>query len=229
MEIPVKAASDLLSRVAWDLFGTITFQGKVPRPNKAFGQAWEHFRCASRLTGTRYDHLLIALRWERGEIGGRPHFHYLLGGTLTSNRMSLSKMLEREWVVRTGGFPEIRPFDISRNGCAYVSKCMDITGSGGDIFELRKFDRAEVVVVSSSVVRIIRASEQMRKAVTRYGVRENRSVESRSAQGVVENNNCRDEERDCQGLLASAPVASHMTSGVSRWRSTKDGFFSRCN
>jgi hypothetical protein len=60
-----------LARVRWDVFGTLTFKGCVPRLSVAYSHAWRHFRQAAKFTAQPYDQLLIALRAELGEKGGR--------------------------------------------------------------------------------------------------------------------------------------------------------------
>ena len=82
-----------LARIDWDLFGTLTFTKSVPPTKRAFGMAWAHFYQAAKLVNRPYGQLLIALRPELGELFGRFHFHYLLGGTRTSNAITLAHTL----------------------------------------------------------------------------------------------------------------------------------------
>src|SRR5258706_15984351 len=85
-----------LARLHWDVFGTLTFRS-VPSTKKAFGRAWAHLHHAAKRVEQPYSRLLIALRPELGEMTGRFHFHYLLGGTLTSNEITLAHQLEHDW------------------------------------------------------------------------------------------------------------------------------------
>lgn len=110
----MRESSDILAytlaRIRWDVFGSLTFAGKVPRPRLAYGHAWRHLRWAAELNGRPYGRLLIALRQELGELNGRFHFHYLLGGTETCNAITLSHQLERAWKVQTGAMADIRAY-----------------------------------------------------------------------------------------------------------------------
>jgi len=147
-----------LARVSWDVFGTLTFSGSVPRQGLAYGHAWRHFRQASELSATPYCQLLIALRAERGEKNGRCHFHYLLGGTKTRNAITLGKQLERSWNVQTGARQvDVRPYDNALAGVAYVTKCL----GGADRYETRKFAWADEVTLSNSVFAVIRSLERI--------------------------------------------------------------------
>jgi len=141
-----------LSRLSWDVFGTLTFCGRVPRPQVAYGHAWRHFRQASKLTGRPYSELLIALRQEPGELGGRSHFHYLLGGTKTSNVHSLCFQLRHSWLGQTGATQRIlRPYDNALSGVEYVMKALN----AADMYETGKFLTANEVTLSSSVYRVV--------------------------------------------------------------------------
>ena len=146
-----------LARLRWDVFGTLTFKGCVPRPRIAYGHAWRHFRQAAELSEQPYARLLIALREELGELNGRFHFHYLLGGTQTRNAITLSHRLEYSWKGQTGAMAKIRPYDDSQAGVAYITKCL----SGADVYEMNKFISADQVTLSHSVYRVIRSLERI--------------------------------------------------------------------
>ena len=80
-----------LARIRWDLFGTLTFRGRVPRSAIAFGHAWRHLRQVSKLTGQPYARLLIAVRQELGELNGR-FFEDVVGAQLAHDiRNALSR------------------------------------------------------------------------------------------------------------------------------------------
>ena len=150
-----------LSRLQWDVFGTLTFCGREKtRPHVAYGHAWRHIRYACRLTGSRYTRLLVALRGERGELGGRFHFHYLLGGLLNvTNVTTLCYRLERAWTRQTGARSvSVRPYDHALAGASYILKCL----GGANAYELSKFGSAETeVTLSASCVRVVRAQAAM--------------------------------------------------------------------
>ncbi len=146
-----------LGRIRWDVFGTLTLKGKVPRPQVARRMAWRHLNEAAKLSGQQYPQLLIALREELGEKTGRFHFHYLLGGTASRNIKTLCHQLEYSWKGQTGAMAKIRPFDDSQAGVAYITKCL----SGADVYEMKKFVSADQVTLSSSVYRVVRSLERI--------------------------------------------------------------------
>jgi len=148
-----------LARLHWDVFGTLTFCGREPRPHVAYGHAWRHIRDACRLTGSRYTRLPVALRGERGELGGRFHFHYLLGGLLITKVTTLCYRLERAWTRQTGARSvSVRPYDHALAGVPYILKCL----GGANAYELSKFGSAETeVTLSASCVRVVRSQAAM--------------------------------------------------------------------
>ncbi len=176
---PVEAQDNFaytLARVRWDVFGTLTFKGCVPRPSVAYGHAWRHFRTAAKVTGRPYCQLFVALRAELGEKNGRFHFHYLLGGTKSRNEMTLCHQLRHSWMGQTGATERmIRPYDNSLAGVAYVTKCL----SGGDVYEMNKFITADQVTLSNSVYRVIesleRIAEDTRQALVKKRARDERA------------------------------------------------------
>ena len=144
-----------LSRVAWDLFITLSFRDPVPRPAICYGMAYRFFRAAGEVTAVPYNRLLIALRGELGEINGRFHFHALLGGTATRNAITLSHQLERQWRIISGNaIPQVRPYDRTLAGAEYVAKCL-----GANRYELGKYNLADEVTLSHSVLAVIRAMD----------------------------------------------------------------------
>jgi len=165
-----------LARLRWDVFGTLTFKGCVPRRPVAYGHAWRHFRQASELNERPYAQLLIALRDELGELNGRFHFHYLLGGTGTRNAITLCHRLKDAWKGQTGALAKIRPYDCSQAGVAYVTKCL----SGADVYEMNKYLSADQVTLSNSVYRVINSLERIAED-TRLALVKKRAREERAA------------------------------------------------
>ena len=151
-----------LARLRWDVFGTLTFRS-VPSTKKAFGQAWAHMHHAAELSGRPYSELLIALRPELGELGGRFHFHYLLGGTFVRNEITLAHQLEYHWQGPCGGgaIAKCRAYDHSRAGVGYVTKCLSEGTLGKNEYELRKFNLSDSVTLSRSIFRVISDLERM--------------------------------------------------------------------
>lgn len=99
------------------------------------------------------------LRHEKGEIGERPHFHFLIRGLkqgVTNRHFRFQAMTE--WENLGGGIARIRRFDDSQNGVGYVLKNL-----GANAYELGKFelDDIESVRMSPALVDAL-ASRQAR-------------------------------------------------------------------
>jgi hypothetical protein len=161
-KFPLDSYAYSLARIRWDVFGTLTFRS-VPSPKKAYGRAWALMRLTAELVQRPYSQLLIALRAEHGEMTGRFHFHFLLGGTQTRNEITLTHQLEHFWfkMFGQGAISKCRPYDRSRAGVAYVTKCLGSKTWGANRYELGKFNLADTVTLSRSVFRVIRSLDRM--------------------------------------------------------------------
>jgi hypothetical protein len=145
-----------LARIQWDIFATPSFKGTVPRPHICYGLAYRWLQELAKTCGVPYKRLLIALRGEEGEKFGRFHFHCLVGGTATRNYHTLQHRAEWLWKVQTGGARvDVRQYDRSQAGAAYVAKCL-----GANAYELNKYSFANTVTLSSSVIRLIAAIDE---------------------------------------------------------------------
>ena len=166
-KLPLDSYAYTLARIRWDVFGTLTFRS-VPSPKKAYGRAWALMRQAAELVQRPYSQLLIALRAELGEMTGRFHFHFLLGGTHTRNAITLARQLEHRWfgLFGQGAISKCRPYDRSRAGVAYVTKCLSPGNWGANAYELKKFNLADTVTLSRSVFRVIRDLDRMGEDAT---------------------------------------------------------------
>ena len=162
MQMGLDSFAYSLARIRWDIFGTLTFRS-VPSTRRAFGQVWRHLRYAAELSEQRYSRLLLALRPELGELGGRFHFHYLLGGTQTRNAITLANQLNYHWRGKAGGhsIAEIRAYDHTLAGVEYVTKCLSSGTLGANEYELRKFNLSDSVTLSRSVFRVIESAERI--------------------------------------------------------------------
>jgi hypothetical protein len=170
--LPLDNYAYTLARIRWDIFGTLTFRS-VPPSKIAYGRAWAFMRQAAELVQRPYSQLLIALRAEFGEMTGRFHFHFLLGGTQTRNAITLSHQLEHLWfgLFGQGAMSKCRVYDRSRAGVAYVTKCLGTLTQGANEYELGKFNLADTVTLSRSVFRVIRDMDRMGKTLPRAHVK----------------------------------------------------------
>src|SRR5665647_2968127 len=146
-----------LARINWDFFTTHTFKNPLPRESVRKAMFWRWCRDVSKISGVPYKDLLIALRGELGEIGGRPHFHSLLGGVATCNMMSLRSQMMRSWKIISGNADaDFRLYDRSLAGADYICKCL-----GANAYEVNKFSLAEETTLSASVFRVVRVLDLM--------------------------------------------------------------------
>jgi hypothetical protein len=161
-----------LAKIEWDIFTTLTFQNPVPRPQIAYGMAFQWLRCVGEICAVPYGHLLIALRGEQGEKNGRFHFHCLVGGTTTRNKITLSHQLEHRWRVVSGNaISQVRPYDSSLAGTTYISKCL-----GANEYEVSKYTLANQVTLSHSVLSVIRGMDAKGERRHSEHIRKNRQV-----------------------------------------------------
>lgn len=140
-----------LALLEWDVFGTLTFKNPVPIERRGWRLAWGHFHRCAEFLGRPYSSLLIALRSERGEIGNRWHFHYLLGATGCSNPYSLAFWLASLWQETARAHAEIRPYNRTLAGADYVEGCLSGQLTKGNLYEVGKFNRADRLELSVSV------------------------------------------------------------------------------
>lgn len=141
-----------LSLLHWDVFNTLTFKDPLPSERCRWRLAWRHLHELSQSLCVPYASLLIALRSEHGELGDRPHFHYLLGETGASNNYSLAAFAAYRWkCLCKGGHSEARPYDPALAGPDYIEACL----GGGNAYELAKFNRSDRLECSASVHRRI--------------------------------------------------------------------------
>jgi hypothetical protein len=146
-----------LARIQWDFFATMTFKGKIPRTNIAYGLAFRWLQDFSKRCDVPYNRLLLALRGEEGEANGRFHFHCLIGGTNSRNYHATQHLAEWLWKIQSGGARvDVRQYDRSLAGADYVCKCL-----GANAYELNKYSFANTVTLSSSIFRLIAAMDRV--------------------------------------------------------------------
>ena len=140
-----------LSRINWELFATLTFSGNSPKPTTCRVKITTWLHEVAKVCGVPHRNLLFALRGEFGECKGRFHYHCLIGGTTTRNYITTAHRLEHLWKILNGGARvEVRPYDRSLAGAAYIVKCL-----GANAYEADKFAWADSVTLSASILRCI--------------------------------------------------------------------------
>jgi hypothetical protein len=151
------ALLDVLGSVRWQLFCSLSFytNGRphyVPPVGKQISAAFGWMRTFCNWYHIHFrKQLLFALRQERGETGGRPHLHALVGGlpngVVNSARSRVS--MQAEWEKFGGGMSRVREFGFDESG-DYLIK--PETWNGADAYEGAKFGNQDCqVTISHSV------------------------------------------------------------------------------
>jgi len=141
-----------LARVDWQFFGGLSFKSaRVPeriRLSMFFGFG----RRLAKLCKLYFPDLPWVLRQEAGEIGGRLHLHFLMGGLPEhfANLSTVFYMLDA-WQRMGGGHAKITEFDRTLNGVGYVSKCLGHR-IGADLYESAKFGWSSCQLIQSSAL-----------------------------------------------------------------------------
>lgn len=204
-----------LALLPWDVFASLTFKNPLPSERVRWKLAWGHLNAAARSLRVPYPKLLIALRSEHGELGDRPHFHYLLGGTGAKSNLGLAFWLGAEWRKLTGSHAEIRPYDRRLAGADYVEKCLDI--DGGNFYELAKFNRADRLELSASVFKRIELSlRQCERSSASQDRTQTPGYGSPGAKRLLEGSSLRVEGAACQEsrfVREDRPASSGLLDG----------------
>jgi len=150
---------DIISRVSsWQYFGTGTFVGLEPSTATAQRLLFAHlYRCADALR-IPFHRLLWAIRQERGEIGDRLHYHWLLGGSHKTPSKGLCFYMMDLWKrLPRCGFSRVYVYDCTRHGAEYVISCLSKRETGAaSLYEYRKFGSwGSDVTLSDSVARLV--------------------------------------------------------------------------
>lgn len=161
------AEMELLSRIRWQFFGSLTYRQPFLRKHEG-GKAdrvrlcrWHAFGrdVAENLfyTEKHWSKIIWALRLEQGEHGENCwHNHFLMSGlpngTVNPGSCEAMKAL---WRQTGGGHPSVRVYEARLNGAEYVAKCMSLA----DLYEARKFGDAPHLTLSSSFWRVVQAQD----------------------------------------------------------------------
>jgi hypothetical protein len=155
----------------WEFFGSLTFEGAPPGPKKAASLAINYFFRVAKAVNRPFPSLVWYPRVEEGGIGGRIHLHYLLGGTLLPRTRTGTSILKRVWERLDGrGFADVKVFDRSQNGPAYVVKCLADPGAcqtdSAREYEVMRFATSQATAFpSNSLIRAVtRIQDEERKS-----------------------------------------------------------------
>jgi len=157
-----QADSLLLSRYRfWRVFGSGTWSaarvpGRVHQQKVLFGFFYQVAKSAS----LPFSRLVWAARREYGEVGGREHYHWLIGADSWQPSVGDCFTMNALWdSFPKAGFSRNHLFNPELNGLDYICKCLSksaFTGTvGGDFYESGKFGLDADVTLSNSFSRVV--------------------------------------------------------------------------
>lgn len=156
--VPTMTATEyLLKLVDWQFFATFTWsEANLGSCRRREQQVWEFLRgVAQRHGGKRLAQLPIALRWEKGEHGDRPHAHALLGG-LPGEKVNKAfcYMIAGSW-GKDYGFGRWRTYDYHQQAETAETYLQKMRGSVSQAnqYEVGKFDRADRLIINEAAWR----------------------------------------------------------------------------
>lgn len=175
-----------LSSVDWDWFGTMTFgMRKVPLDQSQpdlleQGKKFKITGCRVPSVAVRYSMFFQwlrqqethwrqkktewVLRHEKGELGGRPHFHFLIRALPHGANTSHFRMAAmNRWESLGGGMARIRRFDNQEHGGEKDAVCYVLKNLGGNAYELAKFEQDEFDSIRISDALIASLSERSQR------------------------------------------------------------------
>jgi len=144
----------------WKVFGTGTWSSaRIPGELHQRKALFAFMYATAKLARLPFRRLIWAARHELGEIGGREHYHWLIGAR--DWQPSLSNMFQMNQLWNNfpgGGFSRNHIFSPELNGIDYICKCLSdsaVAGSvGGDFYETGKFGQMRSsVTLSNSFLR----------------------------------------------------------------------------
>jgi hypothetical protein len=101
----------------------------------------------------------VVLRWERGEIGDRPHAHFLLAGTHEAKLAACFYRMHDWNVIQGYGFARIRLYNPNIDWTDYTIKGLDAhranEASNANRYELGKFDYSDRLCINDAAWRLM--------------------------------------------------------------------------
>jgi len=146
-----------MSLVDWQVFSSNTWRPSTLGSAKSReDRLWQFLKevTAEKRAGKFYD-MPCVVRWEKGEIGGQPHCHFLLAG------------LERvtvDWMYKicalwnhANGLARARYYGgtVANETLSYMTKGLPSFVSGRDRYELGKFGFADRLVINDAAWRLM--------------------------------------------------------------------------
>lgn len=147
----------------WRVFGTGTFSGRIPSETAQRKLVFAFLYEAAKIVEIPFGRLVWCTRRERGELGLRVHYHWLIGAVEWTPCLAECFMLNKAWDdLPRCGFSRNHIFNPALNGVEYITKCLSApnaaqpVSSGGDYYEGEKFSHGGAeVTLSNSLVRVV--------------------------------------------------------------------------
>ena len=164
---PESATEWLLKLIVWEFFCTFTWSSRersCARKRRTHVTRWLRYWARTVRPGVAdpLGQLAFVIRWERGEIGGLPHCHILISRfPERSINPSTCFAMKNTW---KHGISQIRLYDPYAPGdvSKYLSKGRFSSAAdceGANTYELRKFNRADWLYISSGAWYITRTED----------------------------------------------------------------------
>jgi hypothetical protein len=150
-----------LKLIPWDFFATLTWdeiEATTVSSRRHHVNAWLD-RWAAHICTLKSSHIAWVTRWERGELGDRPHCHLLISrvprrhiSITTAFRMSGMWMHKYPCECNDGsteicgrGIARVRLYDPSAGGVSYMlkGKFGSEWAQGANVYELKKFNSVD--------------------------------------------------------------------------------------
>ena len=158
----IRGSSIAVSAIRWDLFGTLTWAGKVPCHAASIDKLGLFMKWVARAANVQEDKLVWAAREELGELGGRAHWHpIIMFPDKRNSRVALAffeappkcrSVAQRRWPFGMSKFRRILGCDDP--AVQYIEKG---SGSSPQTYEMVKTGRGHEVVLSDGLVRLLQA------------------------------------------------------------------------
>jgi hypothetical protein len=136
-----------LNLVPWQVFFHLSFRKLVPSIQTRFDDAKRLVRRIASYYKVSEDDLAFVIRFENGELTGRPHIHMLMSRLPRKGAGSHSCFAYIGWWKEIAGNAVVKPFRPDLAGVAYITDGLSDYNAGNQ-YELRKFGSSDAVYVS---------------------------------------------------------------------------------
>jgi hypothetical protein len=159
----VTATEYQLALINWQYFVTCTWSaGNLGTVATREADVAAYIELWVTREGYQLEQIPVALRWEKGDLGERPHAHFLIAG-FSSRSVTVSKRF-RQWNLwnQRHGLSDVRLCDprMVQSAINYIvpHEARMRSASAAHVYERAKFDSADRLVINDAAWRIMLAS-----------------------------------------------------------------------